>query len=346
MQRPTIGIHPRSGSFSDRWIEYCRERHIPFQIVDAFSSDLMEQAKDLKAFLWHWAYGDHASQLVARQILRSLEVAGLLVFPDMNTCWHYDDKVGQKYLLEAIKAPLAPTWVFYRLEDARNWLADTTFPKVFKLRGGGSSDNVKLVTNSREAYRLCKLAFSRGFDPIPSYFGDLKTKVHKIRSKQDLWSKARRAPMVLGNIAKQRKHFPRERQYVYFQEYMGGNACDTRVTVIGDRAFAFQRGNRPGDFRASGSGCIDYSPESVDPDMVKEAFRVARGVGSQSLALDFVYDSQHRPALLEISYCFVPGAVQACPGYWDESLTWHAGQVYAEDAILEGILKQLENGRN
>lgn len=50
----------------------------------------------------------------------------------------------------------------------------------------------------------------------------------------------------------------REKKYILFQEYLPDNEFDTRVTVIGNRAFAFRRFNRKKDFKASGSGEIDY----------------------------------------------------------------------------------------
>ena len=37
---------------------------------------------------------------------------------------------------------------------------------------------------------------------------------------------------------------------MYFQEFLPGNAFDTRITAIGNRAFGFLRENRPRDFRA------------------------------------------------------------------------------------------------
>ena len=74
-----------------------------------------------------------------------------MVFPNFNTAWHFDDKVGQKYLLEAIDAPLVPSYVFYSKEMALKWLEQTQFPKVFKLRGGAGSANVKLVQDEKRS---------------------------------------------------------------------------------------------------------------------------------------------------------------------------------------------------
>jgi len=59
--------------------------------------------KYVDGLLWHWANSETKGQLVAKQIIASVENLGIAVFPSINTCWHYDDKIAQKYLLEAIK---------------------------------------------------------------------------------------------------------------------------------------------------------------------------------------------------------------------------------------------------
>src|SRR5690625_3021554 len=63
--------------------------------------------------------------MAARKILFALEHAGVQVFPDFRTAWHFDDKVAQKYLLEAIGAPLVPSYVFYDKEQALTWVRAT-----------------------------------------------------------------------------------------------------------------------------------------------------------------------------------------------------------------------------
>ena len=129
----------------------------------------MAQLDDCKGLMWHWNQNDYKAALFARQLTFSLEKKGIKVFPDVNTAWHFNDKVGQKYLLEAIDAPLVESYVFYTKEDALNWLDKTTFPKVFKLRGGASSVNVSLVKSKKEAKNLVKKAFSKGFSPITRF---------------------------------------------------------------------------------------------------------------------------------------------------------------------------------
>ena len=129
---------------------------------------------------------------------------------------------------------------------------------------------------------------------------------------------------------------------MYFQDFLDGNSFDTRVTIIGDRAFAFTRDVRPGDFRASGSGRVVYDGRRIHPECVKIAFEVTRRVGSQSMAFDFVMDGGGAPRIAEVSYCYDARAVYDCAGHWDARLVWHEGHVWPQDAILIDLLERLD----
>lgn len=126
-----IAIHNRPGSFSDSWIEYCKRNHIDYKLVNAYGNDIVEQVKDCDAFMWHHHHADYRDNLFAKQLLFSLQISGIKVFPDFNTGWHFDDKVGQKYMLEAIDAPMVQSFVFYTKAEALQWIEHTDFPKVF-----------------------------------------------------------------------------------------------------------------------------------------------------------------------------------------------------------------------
>ena len=333
-----IGIHDRPGSFSDRWILYCTDKGIPFRRVNCLATDVVSQCEGLEGLLWQWPHDDPQQVLVARQIIAALEMTGIAVFPNVNTCWHYDDKVAQKYLLEAIGAPLIPTWVFTSKIDAMRWIEGAAWPKVFKLRCGAGSTNVRLVRSRSQAIGLCRRAFSSGFPAVAGYLTDMQTRIRKTRNVREFWVRFVRAPRSLLNVLAARRHMHRERGYVYFQDFLMGNEFDTRITIIGDRAFGFMRANRPNDFRASGSGSIIYAPEKIDKNCVEIAFQVADRIGAQSLSFDFLFNLQHEPMIGEISYCYKSSAVYACQGHWDHKGAWHEGHVWPEDAILEDLL--------
>ena len=155
-----IAIHKRKDSISDRldiWIEYCQSNNIPYKIVDCYQNDILAQLSDCDGLMWHWDLNDYKAALFSKQLTLSLEKKGLKVFPSGSTAWHYDDKVGQKYLLESINAPLVPTHIFYSKSDALDWIKSARFPLVFKLRGGAASINVKLVKNTDLLIRVYPL---------------------------------------------------------------------------------------------------------------------------------------------------------------------------------------------
>jgi len=337
-----LAIHHRSRSWSDRWIEYCNRYAIPYKLVNCHDSDIIRQLTTCDGLLWHWSHGDPREQLMACHVIRAAETMGVKVFPSVSSCWHFDDKIAQKYLLEAIGAPLVPTYVFYDLKEALSWIDRVSFPKVFKLRRGAGSSNVKLAHSATEACALAERAFSSGFSPISHYGQDALKRYRVAKRRGDLLNVVKRLPQVLATIKGNRKMMGREKGYIYFQDFIPGNDFDTRVTVIGDRAFAFTRNVRPGDFRASGSGDVVYDTDRINKKCVEIAFDVTRRVGSQSMAFDFVLGEQRQPLILEVSYGYISEAVHSCPGFWDSRLNWYGGHVWPQDAILIDLLHDLD----
>ena len=340
-----LAIHHREGGFSDRWIAYCESQGVPYKVVNCLDTDIIAQLSSSDALLWHWYHGDPREQLTARHIIMAAEAMGMKVFPNTMTCWHFDDKIAQKYLLEAIGAPLVPTYVFYDLSEALRWIDKVSFPKVFKLRRGAGSSNVKLAHNATEARALAERAFSSGFSPIPHYGQDALRRYRAAKTRGDLLNVVRRLPRAVATIRDNRRMMGREKGYVYFQDFIPNNTFDTRVTVIGDRAFAYTRNVRPSDFRASGSGDIVYDTERINRKCLEIAFEVTRKTRSQSMAFDFVVGEQQEPFILEVSYCYISQLVHSCPGYWDGRLNWYEGHVWPQDAILVDLLDNIDRSR-
>lgn len=336
-----IAIHHRPGSFSDRWIEYCKENYITYSLVNCYDTDIIKQLKSFDALLWHWHHQDTKAILFARQLFQSLKNMKIKVFPDINTCWHFDDKIGQKYLLESIDAPLVPTYIFYDRQEALDWIGNTDFPKVFKLRCGAGSKNVRLVKNPGEARKLCMTAFGKGFKANAGYFADVSTGIRKARKSKDYLGKIRRMPSTIMKIYLANLKRGREKGYIYFQDFIENNKFDTRVTVVGNRAFAYRRMTRKNDFRASGSGDINYDASAISKDCVAIAFEVAKKLGSQSVAFDFVKSKNSIPLLVELSYGYVPAFVKNCTGHWEENMKWHKEAMWPQDAIIEDMIAEV-----
>lgn len=340
-----IAIHDRPGSFSDGWIAYCQAHGIPFRRVDCLSSEILGDLADCDALLWHWRHSDQAAQLFARQLALALAKTGIRMFPNAATAWHYDDKVGQKYLFEAIGAPLVPTQVFYDQAAALAWVETAAFPLVFKLRCGAGAANVRLVSSRAAATRLVHQAFGRGF-PIRDDWALMRDDWRELRW---MWSRKQLSRLTKHFIHGLGQHLflggLRERGYVYFQKFLPGNEADYRVVVIGKRAFGMRRLVREGDFRASGSGLKTADPGAVPPECVKLAFRCNAALGCQSVAFDFLKDATGNFLVSEISYAFT--SVRGLfPGYWDDALVWHPGDFDLTHFMIEDLIAETEPRMN
>ena len=333
-----IAIHHRPDSFSERWIEYCKKEQIDFKIVNCYDSDIIAQLKDCEALMWHHHHANFKDVLVAKKILFALEHAGVKIFPDFRTSWHFDDKVAQKYLLEAIGAPLAPSYVFYDKKEASQWAKNTTYPKVFKLKGGAGSANVKLVRTEADCVKLINKAFGRGFSQFDRW-RNFKERFNKWRTGKDTLLGVAKGVGRLFIPTDYARMQAREKGYVYFQEFIPNNDHDTRIIVVGDKAFGLVRSVRDNDFRASGSGNISYEKEKINLEMVKIAFEINQKIKSQSIAYDFVLKDD-KPFIVEISYGYAIKAYDACPGYWDKEMNWYEGQFNPQEWMVEELIKE------
>ena len=310
--------------------------------IDANQPDFFERVRECDAVMWWYAHLPFPRNF-ARRVVSAVEHGmGIPVFPSWKTVWHFDDKVGQYYLLRAAGIPTAPTNVFWYRRAAIEYCRAATYPLVLKLAGGITSENVRLLAGFAEAQYWIARMFDSGATSLEPPEVGPRAAVGRMRESL--------RHLIKGVPPPGSDRSDLQRGYLLVQEFLPGNDFDTRVTVIGNRAFGFRRMNRPGDFRASGSGRIDFDPAKVDPQIVRLAFRAQRALGSQSLAIDGMY-WQGRPVIVEISYYYEGWALAECPGHWeldgnpeDGRLEWVPGSVRPDDAILDDFLESLAAG--
>lgn len=334
-----IAIHQQNHSFSSEWILYCQVNNLPYKLVNCHSSDIIDQLKHCSCLMWHYSHLSPIDIVMAKSLMYAIEQAGIKIFPNFNTAWHFDDKVGQKYLLEAINAPIVPTWVFYDKQEALNWIKDTQFPKVFKLRGGAGSQNVKLAKSKKNAISFVNKAFNNGFSNYDKW-GSLIERVRKWKKGMVSIKEPFKGVVRLLFPPVYSKVMGREFGYLYFQEFMPNNNFDIRVIVIDNKAFAIKRMVRENDFRASGSGMIKYAKEEFDERCIQIAFEVTNNLKAQCIAFDFIFDKINNPLIVEISYGFAMHGYYDCPGYWDSTLKWHEGKFNPYGWMIDALINE------
>jgi hypothetical protein len=289
--------------------------------------------------MWHHGQGNPRDIVTAKQILFSLEHAGFPVFPNFKSAWHFDDKLGQKYLFEALNIPSPNAYAFFSKSEALDWALTAQFPKVFKLRRGAGSNNVVLVENRRQAEKLIKRSFTSGF-AVYNPWSSLKERWRKYREgivgiNEPIKGLFRFfKPPEYSNIV------GREVGYAYFQDFVPNNDSDIRIIVISNRAFGLKRYVRNQDFRASGSGNFGYAPHLFDSKCIEFAFQITEKVKTQAGVYDFVFDNSKQPLLIEMSYGFLAEGYDRCPGYWDRNGNFHEGPFNPYGWMVDTILEQ------
>ena len=341
----TIAIHVdynpyppgREMSFSARWIALAHERGFDVRVIEP-QPDVVARVRGADAFMWRF-HRAAAERLQARRVLPAVHYGlGIPVYPDPQTCFYYDDKIAMHYMLEAAGIPAPNTWVFWNRRDARAFCRSASYPLVMKLATGFGSNNVLLLQSAASAARWIDRLFDGGVSTLADTPFGMRDVMRQVRPLLPV-AMRRFAPKAYGDY---------QRHYLFVQEFIPDNAFDTRVTIIGDRAYCFRRFNRPHDFRASGSGNFDHDPGHIAEDAIRVGFHTARLFKFQTVAVDILRRND-RPVLVELGYDYVNWVVNACPGYWrldgdpaTGTLRWHEGQTRSEDEVFDHFVATLQ----
>ena len=329
-----------SGSWDNVWINYCKEHQIPYQIIDCFQPNIINQLKDFDCLFWHFNNYSYGDMLFARSILYSAKQMGLKVFPDFNESWHFDDKIAETYILQSIDAPIPQSYIFHQYDDVQNWIEQgIEYPIVAKLRTGSGSHNVKLLKSSNEVLHYAKKMFAKGYSPHPNIFYKAKSNYNSAKENKNLMvSRIKKIPEFYRTL-KNAKRFPNEKDYVFFQRFIPNTGFDLKIIVIGDKLGFFARHIRKNDFRASGGGDIFFDRSLVTNNIIDSAFRVSEKLGFQCMGYDYVVDSNTQEGkIVEMSYGFAHTLLQRSNGYFDREGNWCNEPLNAPEEILKNIL--------
>ena len=134
------------------------------------------------------------------------------------------------------------------------------------------------------------------------------------------------------------------RQKFVAQEFIPGLQNDFKVLVYGDRVYVMKRQNRPGDFRASGSGLFEW-PATPPEALMELAHKVQRALQVPFISLDMGYVdgrchvfefqfTQFGPIALEGA----PFHFELCDGRWMKVM----GRSIVEEEYAQSIAAFLE----
>ncbi|MBP1673966.1 MAG: hypothetical protein H6Q24_104 [Bacteroidetes bacterium] len=327
--------------YSEKFREILDKNAIPYVLIDPNSNVMFDDLAKCTHFLFRHSQGDTDMMLYDSIFHIAKDIYNLKCSPDYETYWPYENKIKEYYLLKSSGCPVVETNVFWDHDHAYNFLKNSNFPMVVKMYKGAGSKNVVKINSIKEGKKIIDRVFNEGLK-----FGQLPGKSNlfsfsNIGLSAYVHKKFRSILVNFGFLKKSNPYseWQLQKDAILFQKFLPGNKFDTRVTVIGNRAFAFRRYVRTNDFRASGSGLLDKNPAEIDMRCISSAFEISRKLNFETMAYDFIYDEAGQPRICEISYCFDHRIVRDCPGFWDENLSWHEGHNWPQYYQLIDFLK-------
>lgn len=336
-ENPSIWNHP--SRLSLKVIDVCNKNNIDYGIIDPYAYDVIDQLSHYDALVWGFQNYLHADLMEARSILHVAEKMGLKVYPDINTAWHFDDKIAETYALQGVGAPIPQSYMFYsQAEACRFFDSYTDYPIVAKLRCGSGASNVRLIHNAAEGHKYAATMFGPGLDPSPSLRYKAFSKLQSSHNFSTLVKRIKKIPVFL-RTRRAAKEMPRECGYVFLQEFIPNNGYDIKVAVVGEKLLFFTRAVRKGDFRASGGGEISYRHNLLTPQIIESAFSTADKLGAQCMGFDYVVDSATgQGKIIEMCYGFDFDLAVGGGGYYTRNGEWVEASINVAEEIINNLV--------
>lgn len=199
------------------------------------------------AFIWR-AKHNPKERNPAKRFISIMDELGVNCYPDWKSFSHFDDKIIQSYLLLNKNIPIPDTFIFYKEEDALNFIDRTEFPLIYKSAHGAGSSNVGMLENKKQAARYIKKVFRKG---VKTFFAsDIQT------------------------------------DYVYLQEFARNNDGDFRLVCFGNNIEGFFRNNRKDKPFASGS--YDFDLKEIPVDLLDFIYSINFDLGYNVMSYDII----------------------------------------------------------
>ena len=290
----TIGLADKMAVTSPNWLEEfesaCRGVGLEYRIISVGRDCWMDDIEGLDGFVWRPVMSDASGMAEIRTKLPIIEGFNIRCFPNSLMVWLYDDKIRETFFLRANQYPTPSTFVTFEEDEAREYARQAEYPFVAKTHMGASSSGVMLIRSNHQAQELLDGIFTR----VSIW--------EKVKAKFIYDRRLAKGDILLARRLQVHNSCPR---YAYFQEFVPGDR-DWRITTLGnDLVSVFVRRNRPGDFRASGSGLWERIGEKEIP---VEACDLALGISNRHGFLSMTYDFRKgtkRWLINELSYTFL-----------------------------------------
>ncbi len=288
---PVFGIHCDRHGWYRQYSDICDKYGFRRVMLDLFSDDWVTTANACDVVLFKGTMYPDSIRILKERVYFLESMLQKKVVPNYNAYWHFDSKAIQRDIFRAHGMSIPDTVVAGTCDDVN--AIGTLFPNrvVVKETSGAGSSQVRLVSNN-----LLMRWWLRQWQLHSRLFRGVSVALRTIGLRPC------RGPQKI------------------VQEMIENEGFDVRVTTIGNEyAYVFRRLCRDNDFRASGSGRIDYGWDDKYIELIYSLVSFSRTLGFNTMAYDVIVGRDGRWYLVEMSASFDDKALTHCPNVFQVS---------------------------
>lgn len=301
-----------------KYERFLTNNNINFEYYDIYAHDWLEKADLYDVIIWRTDGNPMTQEIALNKIYVLEKIMNKVCFPSFHEVWTYEEKINAHYLYTLHNLPQIPTFVSHSKDDALDFLGKTEYPIISKIVTGASSKGVKKIDTYKEALALVDQAFSS--KGIKTFY-----------------------PYV------------RQKNYVYFQQFIKGAEFDLRVMVVGNKLLGYYRLPNEGDYRASGAG--NYVKKEIPVEALDLAFKTKALFDTTFLATDMLFSKKTNEYLIIESSLFIGVdtpeqlIIDNVPGYYERlsegNYVFREGRFWVQELVLHEFFKRkVLNGKN
>lgn len=264
IKKPLVGIVQDYGRYPGwtKYLMFLETNSFPYAIYPIHNQNWLEKARDFDVIIGMPSNSSYHLEEIRTKYYLLETYLDKSCYPSASHALLYEDKKLESFLSKLYRFPFINTYVSYSQADALCLIEDLAYPLVSKIIPSASSVGVEMVHNRAQAKRIINKAFSQN-----------GRKTHLI--------------------------YFRQKNFVYFQDFIASDGYDLRVIVVGNHVFGFYRRVLKGDFRASGMN------QEEKRELPQEAMQIARKVNtfikSPLLVVDMVHGRDGKYYINEFS---------------------------------------------
>lgn len=297
-----------------KFIRFLKNNNIPYDFFKAHENDWMDQAKDFNLILWRPTSDPVTIEEALMKIYLLENKLDKICFPHYKDMWFYENKIKVHYLLALNEFPTPDTFISFSRKEAIDFAKICNYPLVSKVCTSSGSAGVELIENKKQALSYISKVFGEG--------------------RETYWN------------------FRRQKDYVFFQEFIKNAQYDLRVIIVGDLYFGYYRYPKNNDFRASGSGKIGW--KEIPKKALNLAKKVKESLKTTMLAVDMIPDGRKSFKIIEASIFFrvddgIELAIDGVSGHYIQDngeFIFREGQYWIPELLAKEAMKEYIDSKN